>query len=155
VRRGLRLPIVGALLVVLTAVGCGGGDSGDTVAATKADFVKKADAVCAETQKKIESEFRSYVESRGGKEPKKASALAAAQAEIAEKILIPAKQQEAEELGALEVPSGSERQVKAIVDAFEEEVEETKESPELAVTEGTQASGKATKLAREYGLTSC
>jgi hypothetical protein len=154
VRTGLIMPIVGALLVVLTAVGCGGGSSGDHVV-TKRDFVKKANAVCAETQKKIESEFRSYVESRGGKEPKNASALAAAQADIAEKILIPAKQQEVEELGALDVPSGSESQVKAIVDAFEEEVEETKESPEVAVTEGTQASGKTTKLAREYGLTSC
>ncbi len=147
----------GALVFALIVVGCGsGGDDGEgtTSEISKAAFVKRAEAICAETQERASSAFRAYMVQHSG-EALTAEKERAAQAEVGKTIVVPAKRQEAEELRALGAPAGDEKLAEAIVGAYEEGVEIALAHPEQATQDGTEAFGKAERLAAAYGLEGC
>jgi hypothetical protein len=145
---------VGGLAIAMLAASCGGGGS-ETVSITKAEFVRKASAVCVNIKKQISSEFASYLKSQNGEAPKQGAALAAAEAEIVEKILAPNRRQEAEELRELGVPSEDGGQAKAISDALEEDIEEAEKHPKMAIRNTATVFAKSNQLATEYGLKEC
>lgn len=151
-------PIFVALVVMIgfAGAGCGSGGDGNTATAsiTKAEFVRKANAICARIHGQAQAEFLSYLKNHG-EEPSTAAAVTALQAKLAEKYVISPKLQEAEELAALGVPSGGESQAKAIVAAFEEGVEKAEEQPAQTGRNSTKAFGAAERLAGEYGLKGC
>jgi hypothetical protein len=145
-----------AVAIGIAVVGCGSSGESDTATAsiTKAEFITKASAICARLHKQAQAEFLDYLKNHG-EEPGTAAAVAALQAELAEKYVISPKQQEADELAALGAPSGGESQVKAIVVSLEEGVEEAEGKPVQAANDSSKAFGEAEKLASEYGLTGC
>lgn len=138
---------IAAVIIAFTAIGCGGKNQSD--AAAKAEFVKKADALCKEAEKALQVGIQ---EELAGHEPRNAAAAKQAEAQIGKKVLIPAKRREAGELQALGSPSGDEDRVAAIVQATREGLRKAEAHPERAVKDGTEAFGKANRLKQEYGL---
>lgn len=150
--RGVIASVAVGLAIGLLAVGCGG--DGDTASISKAEFVKKANSVCARTGKRVTSQFAAFVASYGGKEPKGA-ALKAAQKKIVETVLAPNKRSEIEQLRKIGTPTGGEAQVEAIVEGLERGIEEAEAHPTQAVTGKVKSFADVERQAGEFGLTGC
>jgi hypothetical protein len=154
---GAVLGLFSAALVVAVLVGCGGNEG---TAITKAEFIEKANAVCAKTKERVETEFAAYGDSGEAREAERAQranelTVNEAAAKVAVKILIPAMRQEVEELRDLGVPSEGEGRAEALLDAFAEGIEKAEARPERAARDGTEAFGRSGRLAEEYGIENC
>ncbi len=153
--KGLIAAFVGVVAMAAVVAGCGSSSSSDeTASLTKTQFVAQADAICKKGNAEIESEVEAFQEENGlgeNDEPSKAQ-----QAELSETILAPNVKNQAEEIRALEAPSGDEGEITAMLDALDEGVEEVEANPQ-APFESNQASpfGPANKMAKEYGLKVC
>jgi hypothetical protein len=138
----------------LIATGCGGGADTTTTSITKAQFVDKASAACAEFHKEAREELFAYLKSSGG-EPTDPDALAAYQADLSKKYVIGVKRRELDEFHALGVPSDDVGKAHAVISAFDEGIGKAERDPVQAAKNSTESLGKAEKLAAEYGLTGC
>lgn len=129
-------------------IGCGSGNSEGTAAElTKAEFVKQGNATCEKGFTRI------------------AKAIASATAEE-EKIsksqqqqrlfhaILPAYSEMVEDLRSLDTPVGEEKNVDAILSAYEEEIEALEADPKRAYS-GHLLFVQPNKLANSYGLTHC
>jgi hypothetical protein len=137
------------LMIAGIVAGCGGNDSGSI---SKAEFVKQGNAICEATHSKVRARVAALLR---GREPTNPAEALKAEAEVGRRVLIPAMRDQAQEIGALGAPSGDAARVKAIVAATEEGLGKAAKHPERAVKDGTEAFGKADRLARAYGLTAC
>lgn len=143
-----------AVLVALAAVvaGCGGGDDSDTSASlTKAEFIKKADAICEEGNESINTEVDEFAEEKGTTPEKMTKEQ---QEEFVEQVVAGEIHSQAEEIGDLGAPSGDEEQIEAMVEAVEGGADEIEEEPK-ALFGKTNPLAEGTKLAKEYGLKVC
>jgi hypothetical protein len=137
----------------MLAAGCGGGGD-DAPSISKAEFVEKANNVCARTGKRMTSQFAAFVAGYGGGEPK-GVALKAAQREIVERVLAPNKRHEIEQLRKIGTPTGGEAQVEAMVEGLERGIEEAEARPTQAVTGKVKSFAEVERQAAKYGLTGC
>lgn len=158
-----------ALTIALIGAGCGGGsdgsdgtgsapeEAGDGASSiSKAEFLKKADNVCAEGGKEVEAEFQAYLKKNNLEEGKETPAENKAHVvEIAETIAIPGLQQQVKEIRALGAPSGEEAEVEAFIGAVEEALKEGEAEPASLIGATSELFAKADKLAQEYGLKVC
>jgi hypothetical protein len=167
-KRGPIALLAGVLAVALILVGCGGGSGSDstapssdattsdssTASLSKAEFIKKADAVCAAGGKRTQSEYAAYVEEKklsAKKEPTPAQF-----AEISEEIQVPAFKRQVEEIRAVGAPPGEEDQITALVDALDAGIEKVEEAdPKKALESSSSMFVEADKLAVAYGLKVC
>lgn len=155
--------LFGVLALASVLAGCGGGGAGGQVTIAKAEFIEQANAVCLRTRKEIAAEFASYGESRVAREAERAQRAGEltaneaneAAARVAERILIPAMRSQLEELRELGTPSEDDDRAQAVVDAFDEGIEKAEARPERAARDGTEAFGRAHRLADEYGVANC
>jgi len=131
-------------VVLLGAFGCGGSDS-----PTKAEFVKQADAICAETDKTQRVGLADYQQENPGSESNEAG-----QSKAIVEVGLPPIRQEAEELAALEAPSGDEEKIEALVTEIEKAIEKSEADPTLLLG-AENPFDQATKLATEYGFKAC
>jgi hypothetical protein len=143
-----------ALLVVIAmiATGCGGGGSSTTASITKAEFVKKGNAICTAGNKRDQTEFEAFAKESGlkeGEEPSKAQ-----DEELAETILLPSVSQEIEEIKALGIPGEEGEGAEAVIESAEESIEKGEEEP-AALVSSEKTFKKTNELAHEYGLTVC
>lgn len=152
--KGLIATMAAGLAIAVIVSGCGGGDGNDSASGSisKAAFVKRGNAICEATHNKVRSEIATLLR---GHEPTNAVEAVEAEAEVGTKVLIPVMRDQAREIDALGAPAGDEARVKAIVVATEEGLVKAAKHPERAVKDGTEAFGKANRLARAYGLTAC
>jgi hypothetical protein len=142
---------IGVLLGVgLIIAGCGGDDS-NAGSISKAEFVKKAEAVCKKGNKRMEGALAGFLHEN--KNIQNASKVA--YEELLEKIVLPSLKRELREIRAIGVPSDGEERVEAMVAALEEGVETAEEDPRLAVTSSDAVFGISSRLARELGLDVC
>lgn len=148
--------LAGAMLSVLLVAGCGGdSDTGTTSAAPlpKAEFIKRADAICAQHLEETRTKFLAY-----GKSVAKAGETAAEReghiAVVAETIVAPELRQEIADIRALGVPEGDQGKVEAILVAIEGGITKVIAQPRRAV-EGSGALEPAGRLARAYGFQVC
>ncbi|HVQ57395.1 MAG TPA: hypothetical protein VMS60_00670 [Solirubrobacterales bacterium] len=140
---GLSLLAILALPVVAFAlIGCGSGDSGPL---KKSAFVEEANAICVEAEQERKQGTEDLVDD-GDVDPSE-------EAEVVSEALVSPVQTMTEELGDLSPPKGDEKQVKAIVAAFEDGVAKVEADPVGA--EEKLPFAKANELALEYGLTDC
>lgn len=147
------------MAVALFSAGCGGSDSsasgGEVTVTTgslsKAEFVKRADAICKEAREKFTREYTAFA-----KKVQRTSKTAqeAASGELIEDILIPNFQKDVDEISALGAPKGDEEKVAAFLNALQQQLEEIHERPKILETTVTPLA-KAEKLAKTYGLTGC
>jgi hypothetical protein len=147
--------LAGLVVLALVVAGCGSSsdDTSSTASLSKAEFVKQGNAICTKGNEQIESEFEEFSKERNLSETK--APPKAVQEEGAEEILIPAINQQVEEIKALGTPEGDEAEVEEIFTTVEEAIEEGEEDPTSLFGSGPGKFKEANKLAREYGLTVC
>jgi hypothetical protein len=144
-------PIAGLgilLAVVATAVGCG---SGGDQPPTKAEFVAEADAICKRGTTQIRHEYEAFVA-----KPDAATSASGRErgTEIGVKILLPTVLSQTEDLRELMPPEGDERQVTAILDAFETGVKSGLAHPQTLFGVNYPLD-RANSLAQRYGFKVC
>lgn len=138
-----------ALLVCLpfAFAACGGDDEGPS----KADYIKDADALCAESDAKTDKIFEEGFEDPQDPQPDEAQA--------AIKEALPLVKDNLEKLRDLEKPKDDEEDIEAIYNSVEtgiEALDEGSASPDssLAVLL-SEPFAQAGKLARDYGMKQC
>jgi hypothetical protein len=141
---------VGALVVVSIAVGCG---SSGSAPLTKAEFLKRGDAICREGKEEKDNAVLAYEEKNHLDTPLKVSK--AAEEGLVTDVALPPIRTMVEELGGLGVPPGDEHDVDAIVASYEKGLEEIEKNPGEALLSFPDPFAKAKKLAVDYGLKSC
>ena len=131
------------------------GDDDDGGGTTKAEFIEKADAVCADAEEKTEEIVRASAEDPANPTPPEVLAIV--------KELIPVQRDTLEQIRELEKPEGDDDEINEFLDkadAATDEVEQI-DDPEQAVaaieTSGTPANPyyEASQAAEEYGLKKC
>jgi len=155
------------LSLLLALGGCGGSDGADTqksahaiadgtesqaLPLSKAEFVKRASAICTETKERSAAGYREY--SQENAVPSSGPGLAAKAAELIETVFVPIYGRQVEEIGALGVPKGDEKEVNAILAAMRKGIEGARKEP-LAFIRGAASLNRASKLAVAYGLPAC
>jgi hypothetical protein len=140
----------GALALAALFAGCGGSD--DTSSSlSKAEFVKKGNAICTAGNKEIEEGFEAFAKEHdlsSKQPPSKAESK-----EAAETILLPAIKKQVEKIRALGPPDDEADEV---LDSAEESIEKGEEDPVALIEEEAVPMFAATnKKARAYGLTVC
>ncbi len=149
------LAVAGALVVG----GCGGGDDGEeitTSSLSRAEFIAKADAICDKGQRQVERNFGDYAKKTDlqitqiTKKPTKEQVN-----ELVGTVLIPAIEQEITQIRALGAPAGDEDKIEAMLEAMEDGIETAKDLPQTVLEQTGVAFGISSRLAKEYGLTTC
>jgi hypothetical protein len=155
VRNGILSLLGGVFVAMLAASGCGGGGGNDTTVTEssirKPQYVAKATAICESGTKKIETDFGVFLkEKEGVTQPSAADYV-----ELYEKVVAANVPDEVEELRELGAPKGDAKEVEAMLKAREESVAIAKEDPEAIVKDSKKVFGKASALAKSYGLKAC
>lgn len=157
--RGFRFIAAAALAVaaLFAVAACGGGGStgGDGTnasapAITKAELIKRADAICRRTDAAQRSAFNIYSEKHKvflGINPRMEKAMTT--------ILLPPVGREIEEIAAVGVPPGDESRLSAILAGWEKALKEAVSKPRILLTSEEGPFAKPNKLAGEYGFKVC
>ncbi len=123
----------------------------------KGAFVKQADRICTATSREIVTESVAVVRAT----QREGGSRHEAETGIVSELLIPGLEGEIEAIRGLGYPSGDEEEIEAILAALGDAVEEARSEPETYIQAGGEYRngsvhfGRATKLARAYGLKSC
>jgi hypothetical protein len=131
-----------AVMATLIWAGCGSGE--DSI--TKAEFTRRANAVCSKWQRARDERFQA-AQSKFGKLTKDASK------EKAILYILSPYEEAIEELGEIPPPTGEEEKVERFVKSMEEGLTQTKADP-LSAAEKSPFE-KPNKLAESYGLEEC
>jgi len=144
--------LAGALVIALV-VGCGDSSEGETNAKSLAKpvYVKKVTAICEKTNKQVKVGFEEFTADQGSAAFEDLDSME----EYLDTFMIPAKQQEIEELQALGAPVGDEEETEAIIEGFEEGIEAAEDDPERAVQSTFGVFARANDLANDYGADNC
>jgi hypothetical protein len=129
-----------ALAIALIAAGCGG--SGESAPLKKPQFVTQANSICRNAEAERDTALREAASSN----PEVAA--------LATETALPPIQKMTEELGELGPPVGHEKEVGAIIGAFEKGIKSVEANPS-DVASDVSAFTRANELAEEYGLTDC
>jgi hypothetical protein len=136
---GIAAAVAGLLATL--ALGCGG--SSEAAPLKKPQFVKQANAVCVTTQAEREAQGKEIAKQGSSSEDPEA---------VMQQLLEPVEKM-TQELGNLGPPKGDEKQVEAIIEAYEAAASKLEADPGGA--DSSSAFDQANKLAAAYGLTDC
>jgi hypothetical protein len=142
--------VAAVLAAALVVTGCGSSDSSaDSI--SKAEFVKKADAVCKKGEEAVQKDFGAFAKTHENvKKPTEAD-----YAELVDAVVVENVEKEVDDLRALGAPEGDEAKVEAMLQAREEGVKKAKDNPKAVVKGSEDVFGEASKLAKAYGLKDC
>ena len=150
-------PVLATAALALAAAGCGDDDdSGSatttTTALTKAEFIKQANKICKQQDKKIERASQQFfADAPNNQEPPPKEV-----AEFGEKTVFPAIQDEIDRVEALGAPEGDEDEVKKMLDAAKSGLAKLEAHPNQLEKGGIASSFEEfQKLASAYGLDEC
>ena len=150
------LAFVAILTVGLVAAGCGSGNDNSTsttAALTKAEFLKKGNAICKKGNQQInKAANQTFTKKKypNGPPPK------SVQTKFATDTLIPNIQSQIDGVNALGAPTGDEAKVKAIVDSAQSALDKAKADPTILLQSSkNDPFAETNKLAKAYGLTAC
>jgi hypothetical protein len=133
------------LTIAVIVAGCGSGDS-QSAPLTKSAFVEQANGICKNATEERQQGTKEAV-------AKAAEADESDEAQVFTETLLAPVETMTEELGDLGPPKQQEKQVEAIIAAFEGGAEELEADP--GFTKGSTAFSEANELAARYGLTEC
>lgn len=136
------LALASVLLVAALVAGCGGSSKPKV---TKADFVAKANAVCAAGNARLEKAPHPNTE-----HPSPAQIAAFVNA-----AFVPNIQYQINSIRALAPPTGEEAKVTHMLDVAQEGLDKVKANPQSLATPGEHPFGEFASLAHSYGLTQC
>jgi hypothetical protein len=136
------IALAATLAVAVVAAGCGSGSK--PTALTKPQFLAKGNAICAQSEKKLESAGNAL-----GNHPSQAQMSA-----FATGTFIPAIQRDIDEIRALAAPSGEQATVTNMLDVAQTDLNRLKSNLALLAS-GPGEFANFGKLAHSYGLTEC
>src|SRR3954469_9474420 len=150
---GVRIYLGGmAAVLAIAAIGCGSGGDTTEVALTKAQFIKRGDAICRAAREKKTKDLRAW--SQEGRN--KGKTLADWSLEEIRNIYLtlepPPIKEASGELTALTPPPGDAK-AKRLVESLASAVKAIEEEPTRAIKGAPYAS--ADKLAQAYGFEVC
>jgi hypothetical protein len=134
------------LFTVFGLAGCGSSSEAETL--TKPEFVKQANKICGSAQSERVEALEKALKGDPNPKPQR-------EEELVTDVILPTIQQMTEELGELGPPKGDEKEVQAIVSAFEGGVQKVEENAGADLTKDVAEFNHANELAEEYGLTGC
>jgi len=152
--RLIGILVLGVLLAIAAGVsGCGGGDdaSADAEPLTKAQFIRKADAVCRKADKDQMTAYLEFQTEKGEtlqtKEGREDLILTAG---------VPFVEEAIEEIKELGIPKGDEELLSGYIEELETALKEAEEDP-LAIAEGsgTTPFDAPDAVAAKYGFVAC
>jgi hypothetical protein len=139
--------------LVLAACGSSNDNSTSTTAITKAEFLKKGNAVCKKGNRQINQVANQTFTKKkypNGPPPK------SAEVKFATDTVIPSVQSQIDGVKALGAPTGDGAQVKAIVDSAQAALDKAKADPTVLLQNGkNDPFTKSNQLTKAYGLTAC
>lgn len=142
-----------AIVAAAIVVGCGGGDDtsdSSTATLSKAEFIKEADAICADADQQGQEEAEEFAKEND-------FSLDAPTDEQLEEaisaILAPSLNQQAEEISALGAPEGDEEQIEALTASLEDVAGKIEDDPGIVIN--GEALTEPSELAEDYGLKVC
>jgi hypothetical protein len=136
-----------AVALALVAAGCG---SSSKSSISKAEFVKKGNAICANGSKEIDAAGKRIFGTNPNVKPSADQIR-----KFASTVLLPSVEKQVKALRALGAPKGDEAKVKAILDAADQGIEKGKKDPASLASNGAGPFAKANSLAKAYGLPAC
>ena len=151
------MPALAGLLTgaAALAVGCGGGDEGvPTGDISKAQYVERADRICAAGDRRLDAAADRYFGEQLGltqaEDPSEEQL-----ATFIEETLIPNIQGQLDDLRELEAPEAGADQIDEIYEVAQEELDEVADDPGALADEDADPFKEANKLAHAYGLEAC
>jgi hypothetical protein len=146
VNKGRKIVIVVlAALAAFMAFGCGGG--GDEESLTKAEYVRKGNAICGKWQQARGALFGKFNKQLG-------PSVTKAKREKAILMILKPYETASLDLAELPPPEGEEKKVQAITAAMEAAFTEAKENP-ATLLRSSAVFEKPNTLAEDYGLKEC
>jgi hypothetical protein len=155
----LVLALAFAAVALLAMAGCGGGDEDSTTAErpaiTKKQFVREGQALCTRAYRRQARWMEAFYERHGfdSGEPSK-KAREAVNAAVVMKV----EQEKIDELDALPVPPGDEKEIEQILESMERGIRVTEREPER-LAEPTEKNPEpfmeARELTADYGIWIC
>ena len=146
VNRLLLTLTVGVLAAMLTAAGCGGSDEPESL--TKAEYVKRANAICVKLNKDTSVKFDTFYREPG--KPTTAQLKA-----MTKSVYLGNMQARLDQLRELPVPEGEEAKVDALLAAMQKGIDEAASQRAIAFQNTTLFFTRANKLAQELGPEYC
>lgn len=140
-RRSMRVMLAVAGLGGSVLTGCGGDKS-----LSKAEFIKKGDAICTKGNQEINAAAKKAF--GNGSQPSKTQI-----AKFAKDDAIPAIETQISDLRGLAPPKADKAKVKKILDTANAALDKIKADPSILA--GQQPFEESNKLAGDYGLKAC
>jgi hypothetical protein len=152
--RALEFAVVLTVGLVLAGCGSSNNNSTSTAALTKAEFLKKGNAICKKGQQQINATANQTFSKKqypNGPPPK------SVQVKFATDAVIPSIQTQINGIKALGAPTGDEAKVKAIVDSAQSALDKAKADPTALLQSNPKNDpfAESNKLTNAYGLTTC
>lgn len=143
--------MLAGLVAALAAIvgGCGGG-SDSTTTVTKAQFVKKVDALCEEREKERTNKVSAIASSLKPNEKLSNDR----QTKMVETIIFPSYAKMIENVESVEAPKGDEAEINEIIKSMEKAQKKVEADPRQAVFSVVMFE-EANGLATKYGLKHC
>lgn len=142
--------VLASVAILALLLGCGSSESDETL--TKAEFIKRGDAVCTQANKQSAERYSSLAKqnvSNGSKRSVEEEGI-----EVGEEVLVPNAEWQAEGLAELSPPEGDETEVDAIVSSIEEGVKQANADPSSFYGKDYPFD-EANRLMRDYGFQVC
>ena len=144
---------VGAAVLAVVAIGCGSGSTTTEVAMTKAQFIKRADEICRNAQKKKEKAIVAWTEREEGRGKGELGDYTPEElGQVYVDVAVPPVKKASDELAALEAPT-EDAAIEKFVDSVAATVRAIEEEPTLG-NKAYPYEGPD-KLARAYGFKVC
>jgi hypothetical protein len=144
--------------LVLAACGSSSDSSSSTTGASKAEFVKKANAVCLKGNASIGRAIHDILKRRSRLAHLRGESIGPpTSAEVAKlgEVAIPTIQRELDQIRALGPAPGAEEKIKALLDEEQSALDKVRTAPTLFGSQSKAAPFRTSKLAADYGLSFC
>ena len=145
VPRSIYAVAVMALLAIVPT-GCGSDNKDSAKAPTKAEFLKRGNAICKAGNARTEAQAKAALG------PGKPSAAKFNQ--VVTQTIIPNIQREVSDIRKLTPPMGDEADVKRILDSAQGDLDRARTNPAVLMG-SSDPFAESNKMARDYGLTVC
>jgi hypothetical protein len=157
--------VLAGMSAALIVAGCGGsgnstnGDLGEVTVETsslsKAEFMKRADAICKTNKAQLIHEYKLFVTSALAEAKSNSASKSdekASQRKLVDTLVVPSFEKDIEEISALGAPKGDEQEITSLLDSLKKELERLQQDPSKVLD---ASFARTSKMAQAYGLSGC
>lgn len=139
-----------AASAALVVAGCGGGDEASSASTlSKAEFVKRANAVCRKERAGLAGRIAEFEQRRGGKKPRP-------YADAVHFVVLPTIESEIWKIESIGTPVGEKERIRVLLAAERSALDSVAVKPRVPSIEAArQPFDRSGRMFRAYGLSSC